>query len=336
MNSSTSGTSMLSRVTSHEFAPPTPQASKKAFLFSIAVHLLLVAALTWGVSWSTRDNSSAVEAELWQSVPILAAPKLEDPPPEEQIVDTPAPPPPAAAPPKPIDNTQAIREAQLATAKLKKLEEEKLEQERQARVLLETERLKKEKLEKEKLEKEKAEKIKAEKIKAEKDKADKEKAEKEKLEKAEKEKKAKEKADAKKSEKEAAHQKEIEDKKREAIRQEQLNRMRGLSGATGSPDSSGAALRSSGPSASYAGRIKGRVKPNIIYPDISPSENPVAEVLVRVSSDGTILSRRLTKASGNAAWDNAVLKAIDKTERFPRDTDGSVPSEIIITFKPNE
>ena len=112
--------------------------------------------------------------------------------------------------------------------------------------------------------------------------------------------------------------------------------MAGLAGATGAADSTGTGLHSAGPSAGYAGRIKGRVKPNIIYPDISPSENPMAEVSVRVSADGTIMSRRLTKPSGNASWDAAVLKAIDKTEKFPKDIDGTVPSEIIITFKPNE
>ncbi len=112
--------------------------------------------------------------------------------------------------------------------------------------------------------------------------------------------------------------------------------MAGMAGATGSADSTGTALHSGGPSAGYAGRIKGRVKPNIIYPDISASENPMAEVSVRVSPDGTIIGKKLTRPSGNAAWDAAVLKAIDKTERFPRDIDGTVPSEIIITFKPNE
>jgi colicin import membrane protein len=312
---------MIQAVLAHEFAPPTKHSDKRAFVFSLGVHLLLVAALTWGVSWSTRDNSVAVEAELWQATPVLAAPKLVEPEPAPAPVDTPKQ---AKTPEsKPVDNSQTIREAQLATARLKKLEQEKLEQDRQARILQENERLKKEKLLKEKAEKEKAEK---------------EKAEKEKLakEKLEKEKKTKEKADQQKTDKDAARAKEIEGKKLDAMRQDQLKRMAGMAGANGSADSTGTALRSGGPSAGYAGRIKGRVKPNIIYPDISPSENPMAEVSVRVSPDGTILSRHLTKPSGNASWDAAVLKAIDKTEKFPRDIDGTVPNEIIITFKPNE
>lgn len=317
---------MNQAVLAHEFAPPHKHSDRKAFVFSVGVHLLLVAALTWGVSWSTRDNSVAVEAELWQATPVLAAPKLVEPEPTPVVQDKPRPNKSEVA--KPVDNSQAIKEAQLATAKLKKLEQEKIEQDRQARILLENERLKKEKLLKEKAEKEKAEKE-----KAEKEKIEKEKAEKEKLE---KDKKAKEKADQQKANNDAARKNDAEDKKLAALRQEQLKRMAGMAGASGSADSTGTALHSGGPSAGYAGRIKGRVKPNIIYPDISASENPMAEVSVRVSPDGTIIGKKLTRPSGNAAWDAAVLKAIDKTERFPRDIDGTVPSEIIITFKPNE
>ena len=50
--------------------------------------------------------------------------------------------------------------------------------------------------------------------------------------------------------------------------------------------------------------------------------------------DGTILSRRLVKPSGNAAWDEAVLRAIDRTETLPKDDNGRVPSSIVIGFTP--
>ena len=304
-------------------------ANTSSVLFSIVVHLLLVAALTWGVSWNYHQPQT-MEAELWQSIPQLAAPKLEEAPIERP---SPAPvPEEKAPPPKPIDNAQAIREAQLATARLKKIEEEQLEKERQARILLENERLKKEKAEKEKAEKEKADKEKLDKEKLKKEKLEKEKLEKEK---ADKDKKAKEKLEATKAEKDAQRKQE-EDKKAEAIRQESLKRVNGMLGATGAPNATGTAQHAAGPSASYAGRLKGRVRPNIIYPEISVSENPSAEVLVKLAPDGTIVSKKLTKPSGNSAWDTAVLKAIDKTERFPRDTDGSVPSEIVFTFTPNE
>jgi len=57
-------------------------------------------------------------------------------------------------------------------------------------------------------------------------------------------------------------------------------------------------------------------------------------VEVRTSPDGTIIARKIIKSSGVKAWDEAVLKAIDKTEVLPRDTDGRVPPALIIEFRP--
>jgi len=51
---------------------------------------------------------------------------------------------------------------------------------------------------------------------------------------------------------------------------------------------------------------------------------------------GTITSRKLVRSSGNDAWDDAVLRAIDKTETLPRDTDGRVPPIMQIEFKPRD
>ena len=125
------------------------------------------------------------------------------------------------------------------------------------------------------------------------------------------------------------------DAKREAMRQDNLKRIMGQAGASGGPTSTGTALKSSGPSSSYAGRIIARVKPNIIY-DGSPVGNPPAEVEVRVAPDGTIIGRKLVKPSGDPDWDKAVLRALDKTEILPRDTDGSVQSLMVLTFRPRD
>ena len=62
--------------------------------------------------------------------------------------------------------------------------------------------------------------------------------------------------------------------------------------------------------------------------------SPKADVEVSSAPDGTIISRRLVKSSGNRAWDEAVLKAIDRTGTMPRDTDGRVPTPIVVEFKP--
>jgi colicin import membrane protein len=116
-------------------------------------------------------------------------------------------------------------------------------------------------------------------------------------------------------------------------REENLKRILGQAGATGGPNATGSAQRDAGPSASYAGRIVARVKPNIVLTDSVPPTLR-AEVEVRAAADGTIVGRRLVKSSGNSVWDDAVLRAIDRTETLPRDTDGRVPSPIVIEFRP--
>lgn len=127
-------------------------------------------------------------------------------------------------------------------------------------------------------------------------------------------------------------QKEKEAKLREQARKDQLARMAALAG-TGAPSSQGNAAKSSGPSDSYAGRIRARVKPNIVFADDTPG-NPIAEVEVRMAPDGTIVSRKITKPSGVKAWDDAVIRALDKTEILPRDVDGRVHTPLIIEFRP--
>ena len=103
--------------------------------------------------------------------------------------------------------------------------------------------------------------------------------------------------------------------------------------ATGAEDAKGTAMRSAGPSDSYAGRIQARVRPHIVFTD-DVSGNPKAEVEVRMAPDGTIVSRRLVKSSGVRSWDEAVLRALDKTEVLPRDVDGRIHTPLIIEFRP--
>ena len=119
----------------------------------------------------------------------------------------------------------------------------------------------------------------------------------------------------------------------EAQRQANLQRM--MSSLGGGAAGPGAAARSTGPSAGYAGRIIARVKPNIVFAE-SLSGNPQAVVEVRCAPDGRIVSRRLVSSSGVAAWDDAVLRALDRTEVLPADVDGRVPSLMQLSFKPRD
>ncbi|WP_394755589.1 cell envelope integrity protein TolA, partial [Rhodoferax sp.] len=127
-----------------------------------------------------------------------------------------------------------------------------------------------------------------------------------------------------------------EDAKKLALqRKANIDRMTGLAGASGAPSARGTQLQSSSPSDSYAGRIRARIKPNIVFAD-EIGGNPAAEVEVRTSPDGTIISRKLTKPSGIKSWDEAVLRAIDKTEVLPRDVDGRVISPLTLVFTPKD
>ena len=135
--------------------------------------------------------------------------------------------------------------------------------------------------------------------------------------------------------KKLAEQAKKDEARQAAIREANLRRMMKEAGTSDDPAAAGTATRTSGPSAGYAGRIKARVKPNIVLTS-AVSGNPLAVVEVKVAPDGTIVGRKLVTKSGSAAWDETVLRAIDKTEVLPKDTDGRVPPTIVIEFRPND
>ena len=133
---------------------------------------------------------------------------------------------------------------------------------------------------------------------------------------------------------ELAERKQAEDKLAKQ-REENLRRMMGQAGATGTPSATGSALQDAAPSRSYAGKLVAHIKPNIVFTD-SVTSTAAAEVEVRAAPSGTIVARRLVKSSGSREWDEAVLRAIDRTGSLPRDTDGRVPPTIIVAFRPQE
>src|SRR5262249_52506064 len=144
---------------------------------------------------------------------------------------------------------------------------------------------------------------------------------------------AEEKAAQDKAKADAEKQKQ-EQKLAAKLRQEQLARITSQLGG-GPPDSTGTAAKNAGPSASYLGRVAARLKPNLTQIDPVPG-NPAVEVEIRTAPDGLILSRRVTKTSGSQAWDDAVIRAIDKTERLPVDTDGKAPPVIPLRWRQSD
>ena len=294
--------------------PRPPGGTAQGAALSVLVHGGLVAALAWGVAWRAPPPVT-VSAELWAAVPQEAAPPAEQPPPPAPTPAPPPPPPPPPAPsPAPAPPPAPPREADIA---LEKARQQKAQQDKAAQEQAE-------KAARDKAAREKAEKAE----KAKKDEAQKA-AKAEQQDKAAKEKQAREAAQRKREE-------EAEEKRLAQQREENLKRMMGqIPTGTGAAGSKGAAAADAAPSKSYAGLIVRAVKPNIVFTEVV-SGNPEAVIEVRAAPTGTIIGRRLVKPSGSKEWDEAVLRAIDRTGSLPKDTDGRVPGTVEIVFRPKD
>jgi colicin import membrane protein len=301
-----------------DFGPPRDAGSLRAFGLALLVHVLLIAALTWGVNWKRSDQTVSFEAELWSSVPQEAAPKLVEtaptPPPPAPLPPTPLPPPrPAPAPPE-VKVAPPAPDVDIALEQEKKRKLLQQQKEAEAQKVLKAEKA--------------AEKLKAE-LQAKKEKE----KEKEKAQQA-KEELVKRKAaeEAKKQEtKDLEKQQQAAEQRRKAA----ISRMMGEAGATGDANAKGSAQKSSGPSASYGGKVRAAVKPNVVFTD-DIAGNPKAEIEVRTTLDGTIISQRLVKSSGNKAWDDAAIKGVIRTGTLPRDVDGRVPTPMTLIMSPKD
>lgn len=284
------------------FMPRPPRVRGRAITLAVLAHVLLILAIAFGVNWHA-DAPATAAAELWSATPQAAAPRAVEPPPtpvpevnKPEPLVKPTPTPPAPTP------TPALPDPQIAIEKAKREEAKRLaaEQEQQQQ-----KKLKREQAEREK-------EALAQQREKEKEKADRLKAEQAKNEKAEK----------------------AEAARLAALRDANLKRMAGLVGATGADSDTGTALRSSAPSDAYGGRIAARIKPNIVFTEPIDG-NPRAVVELRLAPDGGIASKRLVQSSGVKAWDDAVLRAIERTETFPLDN-GRVPPPITIGFRPRD
>lgn len=273
--------------------PPRETGLRSGTALAVGVHVLLVLALALGLHWRVSDPEP-FSAELWATLPQVAAPA---PPPLPPAVE-PTPPAPTPAPaPEPVALPPPGPSAADIALEKEKVERRKREQDDAAR------KAKQEKVEKDRLAKETRARAEDERKRQD----------------------AKRVADQKLAD-------ERVEQRREATRKEQVARLLGQAEATGAATSTGTAVRDAAPSASYGGRIKARIKPNIVFTE-SVSGDPLAEVEVRAAPDGSIVGRRLLKSSGNTEWDEAVLRAIDRTATLPRDVDGRVPSLLVIAFR---
>lgn len=295
MNTATAGPDAL--------LPRPPGTLGVGAALALLVHGLLLLALAAGVRWR-QQTPETFSAELWAALPQAAAPRAVEPEPQPQPQPAPPPPPPVpAAPAKPPAPSAAdiVIERDRERARQAELDRQRqLERERQASAEAKRQREAEAELLRKQRELQKQRQLELAR-----------------------------KAEAARQEKERLAQ----EARLEAQRQENLKRMLGQAGATGAPTATGSAARDAAPSAAYAGMLIARIKPNIVLTQALPATLE-AQVEVRTAPSGTILARRLLRSSGNADWDDAVLRAIDRTASLPRDKDGRVPPTIVISFRP--
>ncbi|MFN3792489.1 cell envelope integrity protein TolA [Massilia sp.] len=294
--------------------PPEPS-RLPAFLLAVAVHAVLLGFLYFGISWQSTEPV-AVEAEVWDmSVQSAAAPPLPPPPAPE-----PAPEPEPAPPPRPAEPPPVERPAPVDPDI--KLQREKERKEKEQRELAEKkERERKEELRKEEERKELAEKKKKE----EAERLKKELAKKEEAEKRKKEEAAKL-AEARKQK--AAAEK-AEAAKLEKLRQEDLKRMAGAMGSTGTAEKSTAPRADSG----YVAAITAAIKSATAYGGSTTMPgNPKAVFKVEQLPTGEIMSVRLVKSSGVPEFDRAVENGIKKASPLPKKKDGTVERILDVNF----
>lgn len=268
--------------------PQPPGGTAPGAALSLAVHVGLIAALALSVNWRVRQTEVAA-AELWASVPQVAAPRAVEPPPPPAPAPAPTPAPP---PPPPAPSPAQQREAEIATERAEK----KARQEKEEREA--AERLKKQRAAEEERQRELAEKKAAE-----------------------------------QKQREAAEARKAEAARAEKLRDEQMKRMLGSLGGTGAPNSQGTAERDAAPSQDYVNRLIAILRSNVVYADDGKG-NPAVDIEVRATPGGTIISSRVVKKSGVPEWDEAALRAVEKTGTLPRQADGRVPTSLIITFRP--
>lgn len=340
----------MSQETSHlEFAPPQELGGGGSLALALFVHALLLMALTWGIQWRTDPQEDIVDAELWAAIPEPVALKSDAPAlsKNETNTNSTAPalkkdtPPPAKVIDRPSKNADApiknTADADIAIEKrMKKEAAEQLAQEKQLEKLRKAQELVAEKERKAELLREEAAKRKEEEIRRKEEEIRVRKEE----EARRKEEEARRKEEEARRKEEEARRLEQEAKEAEDQRQQQIKRLKSLGATTAGPvDPVNESKGGGKPSDSYLGRLRARVKPNITFSDSqlqSVRGNPAAEVEVICSPSGQITGMKLTQSSGNAAWDQAVLKAIEKTGTLPRDENGKIPSKIPFVFRPRD
>ncbi|NYH22455.1 cell envelope integrity protein TolA [Paraburkholderia bryophila] len=336
---------MIRKNPDYPLQPPRERGTWRAFVFALVMHALLGFFLYHGIQWQNSTPEGA-EAELWTEVPDTAIPRPVPPPPPVPVA--PAPPLPdeqadIALQEKKRQQQEAARQAQLAELlRQQKLQaQQEAEAKRQQQLAADqaaqlaaqkataakqkqqqqqqADKLKQQQLadqQKQQLKEQQQEQQKQADAEAAQKKAD-----------AQKAAKAKAQADA------TAQAKKVDSERRARLAQ----MMQGSAGGTGSTDGlgkSGTGTGSGGTATSpgYSDKVRRAVRPHISWGGETAGLETV--VSVRCSPTGTLLDATIQRGSGNSAWDDAALRAVQRTDPMPQDINGKTPTSFLITLKP--
>jgi colicin import membrane protein len=89
--------------------------------------------------------------------------------------------------------------------------------------------------------------------------------------------------------------------------------------------------------AGYVSRVAAKIKSNTTFnvPDDLPG-NPAVEYSVELLPDGSLRGLRKLKGSGVPGFDEAVRRAIERSQPYPPDKSGTVPSGFTVSHKPKD
>lgn len=283
-----------------------PREDVTAGLLAAAVHGFFLLLLVIGISWQIHDPQP-IMADLWQALPEMPAPEpTPTPPPEPEPMTRPAPAPKPE--PKPVVEDKA---AEIALEKKKQQEKKKKEEaELKRQQALEAE---KKRQEEKRLEQKRREEARRMELELEREAAQ---METERL-------------------KREQERKLAEIKRRELLKreEEELHR-RMMEEALASETSHIKAMAAADQQASeleklvarYKEMISAKIRGNTRLPE-NLAGNPEAEFKVNVLPTGEIARIALTKSSGNAAYDEAVRRGIEKSSPLPLPGDKAAASK---------
>lgn len=288
-----------------------------AWIGAILVHIALFAMLIFGVRWKQVEHTPVV-AELVTSVappeavlspppPPAPMPKPVAPPPPARVVPPPPPPPPAVRappPPPPLNPADIAREKAQKEADVRKLKAQEAEKEKTTQ----------------------------EKLRADSEKAEKDALKKQNDLRARDLKTAQDNASREQQATQAAADKLARDAADKQAAKQTADRAEAAEKAARDAATARARAKAEG---DYVAKIRSKVRGNIIIAEVNG--NPEAVFSVVQLPTGEVLTATLTKSSGNAAYDQAVERAILKSSPLPKPDQADVfQRQLTLKFRPQE